>query len=66
MSDPQYQVCKPITPALRRWRQEKQKFKVIVDSLVSWRPALDIWDPDSKRKGEGLCKVIEYLDTGPP
>lgn len=43
--DSQYQMYKPVTLALRRYRQENQKFKVIFDYLRELEASLGYMRP---------------------
>jgi hypothetical protein len=51
-SYPQHHISKewwstPIISGPRRLRQEDQKFKVVLDSISSWRSVWATWDPAS-------------------
>jgi hypothetical protein len=43
-------IAHTIIPALRMWRQEDHKFKVIVSYIMGLRLAWDAWDSLSKSK----------------
>ena len=49
---------------LGRWKQEDQKFKVILGYALNLRPASTIWDPISNRSPICLGSVVFPLNLG--